>query len=545
MAHSSIAEESFVTALQSCLPQVLPEFLAQRRWFGGKARRIRAIEIADVVPVHWSSFRAYLVLVQVSYDGGTNDTYDIPLVRVRGGGTQGIQDSASVLRFRHESLPEEIVLVDALSDEQFLSCLLDAIAQGAVFCGARGEVRAVSTNAFAALWQPAQGPLLPSLMKAEQSNSSVAYGQRLVLKIFRRVEEGINPDLEIGLFLTEHSNFRNVPPVAGHLEYLSQGGSRTALGVLQGYVANQGDAWQFTLRALSEYYEKAQTRTLAASEIPRDSILGSADRAIPEQAGRRIGPYLEAAALLGRRTAELHVALASAGENPAFTPQSPTEAAQHSLAASAIDLMTANFGLLRRLKNEMPDPIRREADKVLSLEDTARQRFQRFAGLPLSAMLIRIHGDYHLGQVLFTGSDFVIVDFEGEPARSLDERRKKRSPLQDVAGMLRSFHYAAYAPLLHQAIDQRLDEGVQGLAPWACYWQRWVSTAFLKTYLEVSRNAQFISQSREELALLLDLCLLDKAVYELGYELNNRPSWVRIPLEGIWQLLRDPSEATW
>jgi trehalose synthase-fused probable maltokinase len=542
MANSSIPEDSLLTALHRGLPRILPEFLVCRRWFGGKARRIRAVEVSDVVPVCRQAFRGYLVLVQVRYDTGTDDTYDIPLVRVPGGMPQRIPDSSSLLTFRHESISEDIVLADALSDEQFLGCLLGAIAQNTTFPGARGEVRALSTSALDALWQPAQGPLAPSLMKSEQSNSSVVYGQRLVLKIFRRVEPGINPDLEVGLFLTERSSFQNVPPVAGRLEYLSKEGARTSLGVLQGYVANQGDAWQFTLRALTEYYEKAQARTLAASEIPRDPILALADRAIPEEAGRHIGPYLEAAALLGRRTAELHIALASAGEDPAFTPQRLTEAEQQALMISATDLMTANFGLLRRFKDEMPDSIRRETDKVLSLEGNAGQRFQRLAGLRLSAMLTRIHGDYHLGQVLFTGSDFVIIDFEGEPARSLEERRKKRSPLQDVAGMLRSFHYAAYAPLLQQETGQRLDERVQALRPWAYYWQRWVSATFLKTYLEVSRNAQFIPQSREELALLLDLYLLDKAVYELGYELNNRPSWVRIPLEGISQLLLDTSQ---
>ncbi len=154
-------------------------------------------------------------------------------------------------------------------------------------------------------------------------------------------------------------------------------------------------------------------------------------------------------------------------------------------------------------------------------------------------MLTRIHGDYHLGQVLFTGSDFIIIDFEGEPARSLAERRRKRSPLQDVAGMLRSFHYAAYAPLLQQSSHQRLrEEDLQALGKRAQYWQKWVSATFLKTYLEVCGDAIFIPKGREELALLLDVHLLDKAIYELGYELNNRPLWVRIPLDGISQLLQ-------
>jgi maltose alpha-D-glucosyltransferase/alpha-amylase len=548
MAESSRTEDPFVTALHKHLPQVLPEFLAGRRWFGGKARRMRAVEVLDVVPVDRQALPGYLVLVRVSHDTGTDDIYDVPLVRLPAGAPASIPDPASILTFRHEAASEDIMLVDALSDDPFLACLLDAIAKGATFPGTRGEVRGVSTKALATLWQPPRGPLAASLMKAEQSNSSVVYGQRFVLKIFRRVEEGINPDLEIGLYLTEHTSFQNVPAVAGHLEYLSADGARTSLGELQGYVANQGDAWQFTVRALAEYYEKArQAGSLAANEVPQESILALAELSIPAGVERRIGPYLESAALLGRRTAELHMALASARKDPAFTPAPLSEAEQQAFATSALQLVTTNFGLLRfegrgHMKVEMPDPVRRKANTVLSLEGNARQHFQRFAGRKLSAMLTRIHGDYHLGQVLFTGDDFVLIDFEGEPARSLEERRQKRSPLQDVAGMLRSFHYAAYAPLL-QSTGQGLDEDLQALGRWAYYWQKSVSAAFLKTYLEVSRDAQFIPQSREELAFLLDAYVLDKAVYELGYELNNRPSWLRIPLEGIAQLLLGPGEA--
>jgi maltose alpha-D-glucosyltransferase/alpha-amylase len=543
MVDSSIAEESFVAVLHSYLPGVLPEFLRHRRWFGGKARRIHAVEVSDVVPVHYRAFHAYLVLAQVSYDTGPADTYDIPLVRLGSGTSQIPSDNASVLTFRPEQMSEEIVLADAMSDERFLNCLLDAIVQNAAFSGSGGELRAVSTNAMAALWQPEQGPLAPALMRAEQSNTSVVYGQCLVLKIFRRVEQGINPDLEIGLFLTEHSSFRNVPTVAGHIEYLSKQGTRTSLGVLQGYVPNQGDAWELTLRALTEYYDQArQTGSLAASEIPQASLLSMAEQPIPERASQRIGPYLESAALLGQRTAELHLALASAREYPAFEPQRMSEAEQKAFATSAMNLVTANFSLLRQYKLRQPkgdllEPIQREADRVLSLESTALRRFQRFGERKLSAELTRIHGDYHLGQVLFTGSDFVLIDFEGEPARTLEDRRKKRSPLQDVAGMLRSFHYAAYAPLLQQG---RSDEELQFFGPWAYFWQKWVSAAFLRAYLEVSRNAPFVPQSREDLTLLLDAYIVDKAVYELGYELNNRPSWIGIPLEGISQLLQDP-----
>jgi maltose alpha-D-glucosyltransferase/alpha-amylase len=260
---------------------------------------------------------------------------------------------------------------------------------------------------------------------------------------------------------------------------------------------------------------------------------------VPALVRQRIGPYLESAALLGRRTAELHLALSSAREDPAFIPQPLSEAEQQTQATSAMDLLATNLGLLRRLKVGMPAHLRAEADKVLDLENQARQRFRTFHERELSIAFTRIHGDYHLGQVLFTGTDFVIIDFEGEPARSLTERRRKRSPLQDVAGMLRSFHYAAYAPLLQQATGAEVNERLKALGPGADYWQIWVSAIFLGTYLEVAQDAPFIPRSREDLALLLDAYILDKAVYELGYELNNRPTWVQIPLEGISRLLLD------
>lgn len=531
-------EDVVLAALKSGLPAALPQFLTKQRWFGGKARAIRSVEISDIVPFFSGTLRSFFILAQVEYASGSAETYDILLVRAPELTTQS---DASLLRIQSENLNHEILFKDALTDEVFLTGLLDAIANGLTWRGARGQVRAIFTPALTSLWPASQGPLRPVLMNAEQSNSSVVYEKRLVLKIFRRLEEGRNPDLEIGSFLTAKTSFRNVPPLAGHVEYLNEAGNSTALAILQGYVANQGDAWRFTLKSLAEYYENApRLGALGANHLPGEPLLTLSGEAIPDEAKRRIGPYLEAAALLGRRTAELHLALASVPEEPDFAPQPFTAADRQAVANSALQLLTANFALLRRLRNDMPDHVRDEADNVLKLEEVARRRFQLLTGLKSSATITRIHGDYHLGQVLYTGDDFVIIDFEGEPARPLEERRRKRSPLQDVAGMLRSFHYAAYAPLLQQESSTRSpQEELQILAHEARYWQKWVSAAFLKTYLEFTRNSIFIPQDREELALLLDVYLLDKAIYELGYELNNRPSWVRIPLDGIAQLLHD------
>jgi maltose alpha-D-glucosyltransferase / alpha-amylase len=538
MPTNSSPEDPFLAALRNSLPVALPQFLIRQRWFGGKARTIFSVEVLDIIPFDSATLRSYLILAKVNYTSGPAETYDIPLVRAAHGPGQ-LSDS-SLLRVRARNFPDEIVLKDALTDESFLAHLLDVVANGVAVGGTRGQVRAVSTSALDSIWQPSQGLLKPSVMSAEQSNSSVVYEKRLVLKIFRRLEQGLNPDLEIGSFLTGRTSFRNVPPLAGFLEYLSETGARTALGILQGYIANEGDAWQFTLQALAEYYGEAQrSGSLGSSEVHPSPLLLLCRQTLPDKARHRIGSYLDSAALLGRRTAELHLALASDQKDPDFAPQAFSDVELRALANSAVQLLTANFDLLGRLKDKMPDHSREDAESALRLEERARGRLQLLAGRRISAMVIRIHGDYHLGQVLFTGSDFVIIDFEGEPARPLAERRKKRSPLQDVAGMLRSFHYAAYAPLLHDNGKKLPPETLQDLGDWAQYWQRWVSVTFLKTYLEVSGNANFIPKDREDLALLLDLYLLDKAVYELGYELNNRPSWVRIPLDGISQLLQN------
>ena len=532
MSIYSSPDKSFIESLQIHLPSALPEFLLQQRWFGGKARAIRSVEISDIVPL---GSLAYLTLARIHYASGPEDTYAIPLIRAS-------KEPAPPFLTIPQNSVEAIFLKDALTDEQFLTQLLEAIGNNISLPGIRGQIRAISTSALPSLLQPSQGPLKPSIMRTEQSNSSVAYENRLMLKLFRRVAEGINPDLEMAAFLTEKTSFRNVPLLAGSLEYWSESGARTSLGILQGYIANQGDAWQFTLKALADYYGKAlRWPGLGADEMPSAPLLSLCRQPIPDEARQRIGTYLDSAALLGRRTAELHLALASPTEDPNFTPEPFSETDQQAFVNSALQLSSANFDLLRRLKDGMPDHARNESERILKLEESSRRRFQLAAGLKTSAMMTRIHGDYHLGQVLFTGSDFVIIDFEGEPARPLAERRKKRSPLQDVAGMLRSFHYAACAPLLQNDGKNLAAENIQLLGEWAQYWQKWVSATFLKTYLEVAGNAIFIPKGREELALLLDVYLLDKAVYELGYELNNRPTWVHIPLDGISQLLHpDP-----
>ena len=524
--------DEFQSQMRNGLVAVIPEFLASRRWFGGKARTVRAIEVSDIIPLTSAPSRAFLTLIRVIYAAGSSETYSVPLILKSPEET--IPAGAFPLTVKLPSEPEASVLYDAVLNESFLEFLLQAVARGSTFSGTGGEVTAVHTAALSSLWRSSQERLQPALMNAEQSNTSVIFGKRLVLKIFRRLEEGINPDVEVGTFLTEGSRFSHSPAMAGHLQYASTAGRSSSLGIVQAFVPNEGDAWKFTLGALASYYDGKTNDPIEPDQTPPDGLLARASQPLPAHARERIGEYLQFTELLARRTAELHLALSSASGDPAFYPEPFTSADLGVFSQSALDLLNQTFELLREKQKTLPEDIREHAARVLALEEEAVRRLRSLLQMGITAMRTRIHGDYHLGQVLFTGTDFVIIDFEGEPARSLSERRAKRSPLQDVAGMLRSFHYAAYAPLLGSPSGP---QNVQTRSQWADYWQAWVCATFLRTYLNISGNAGHIPHNKVELQALLDAYLLEKAIYELKYELNNRPQWLAIPLEGIVHLL--------
>jgi maltose alpha-D-glucosyltransferase/alpha-amylase len=442
---------------------------------------------------------------------------------------------------RGKDTDSEAILYPPLRDPEVQRALLEAVARRRRFKGQAGEIYATPTRAFRELAAAGISSLEPSLLRAEQSNTSIVYGDRFILKLFRRVEEGINPDLEIGRFLTERTSFRNLPPVAGAFEYRRGRQSPMTLAILHAYVANEGDAWQYTLDTLSRYFEQAVAQPCDPGEVPvpPGETLALLDQQIPQRAAEMIGTYLESARLLGMRTAELHLALASVPEDPDFAPEPFSALYQRSIYQSMRGTAAQALDLLRKRWKDFGEEVREKARRVLELEPEVQRRFRAISEQKITAMRMRFHGDYHLGQVLYTGKDFVIIDFEGEPARPLSERRIKRSPLRDVAGMLRSFHYAVYMALnTHLSGGSLRPESEAVLEAWARCWQRWVSSAFLRAYLETSAKAPFVPQTREELRVLLNAFLVEKACYELGYELNNRPDWVRLPLLGLLQLLQ-------
>jgi maltose alpha-D-glucosyltransferase/alpha-amylase len=376
----------------------------------------------------------------------------------------------------------------------------------------------------------------PVVMGTEQSNTSVRFGDRLVLKLIRKLSPGVNPDLEIGRLLTE-KRFAHCAPTAGAIELRLDQDEPMTVAILQGFVPNQGDAWSYAVNRLESYFAAALGQELPA--LPASFPVSLLDEAPPGPAAELIGDFLDSARLLGRRTAEMHLCLGSEEKLPEFRPETFSKLYQRALYQSMRSLAGKALPLLRWQFNRLPEGLRPLAVWVMEHENELMNRFRELLESRISTLRIRCHGDYHLGQVLFTGSDFVIIDFEGEPGRPITERRIKRSALRDVAGMLRSFHYAAYAALVRRAKNGSSAGTREALEHWAEFWQRWVGAEFLKSYLQEAAGGRLVPGSREELRVLLRALLLEKAVYELSYELNNRPDWVGIPLRGIRQLLSE------
>jgi maltose alpha-D-glucosyltransferase/alpha-amylase len=354
----------------------------------------------------------------------------------------------------------------------------------------------------------------------------------------------MNPDVEIGRFLTTHALFSHVPPLAGWIEYRVGRGESKNIALLQGFVPNQGDAWQFTLGELHRYFESAATKSGPAPAAPKALVELLALTEPDPLAAELMAPYLDSARQMGQRVAELHLALASNSDDPDFAPEPYSALYQRSTYQSMQNLLAQLMRMLNSHHLLIPKELRGEAQNIASRQREITARFEAFLSCRTTVVRMRCHGDLHLGQILHTGKDFVIIDFEGEPARTLSERRLKRSALRDVAGMLRSFSYAALSSMIEQLKIGALGKvDFASMEPWANFWQAWSSWAFLRGYLAAAAHAPFVPKSNDELRILLDAFMLDKAIYELGYELNNRPDWLLIPLRSIAQLLgREPSK---
>jgi len=530
---------------RSSLERVLPSFLARNRWYAGKARTIRSIETLDVVPVSTNRSRtqAFVVLAQVEYTSGEPETYVLPLAVASAARAEELladHPNCGVAWVESRQGGERLFLHDAMVDPGFMAGALDAVRRRRSFSSlGNAELRASTTPWLRRALDGATADELPvQHIGAEQSNSSSIFGNRIVMKMFRRAQEGVNPDLEIGRYLTE-AGFPHTAPLLGALEYVRGPRSEPrTIAVAYGYVPNEGDAWNYTQDQLSIFYESA-VRTIPEplTDLPAWPTDLTADEPVPDEVAEAIGPFLDSAELLGRRTAELHRVLTE-GDGEGFAPEPFTTLYQRSVYQSMRAQVRPTLSLVRRSLGSLEESVRELAEGLLEREHDIVERFSAVRGHLIDVSRIRIHGDYHLGQVLHAGRDFVIIDFEGEPSRSPTERRIKRSAVVDVAGMIRSFQYATAAGL--RTMEERgmvRPEAREEMARRGRVWEHHVTWQFLRGYLDEAGDAPFVPSDPADMQTLLVAYTLEKALYEVRYELNNRPGWADIPLRGVQQLL--------
>ncbi len=552
---SGALDSLFQGRAKRSLEQALKPYLRRHRWFAGKARKIRHVELLDYFPIGPNGNAPIrLLLVRVDYLEGEPDMYLVPVIFApseQAANILGDHPAAGILCIETGDAKDARTLCEATWEAAFWESMLEAISERRSIRGQKGGISAVHTKAFRRVFTGVGGRP-PHVHGGEQSNTSAIFDDQVILKLFRRVHPGINPDFEVGRHLTERVPTPHVPAVAGALEYRRENSEPMSLAILHEFIANSGDAWVYTLDELGRYIERVQSeQTLEPQELEQLLAAASPEASLdfvtlaaetpPPIAYKLIGGYLESAELLGKRTAELHLALAAEQEDPAFAPQPFSKLYQRSLYQSMRSLARRSIELLRRQLDELPEETVPLAERVLALENKVLSSYQDLLKRKISASRIRCHGDYHLGQVLYTGKDFVIIDFEGEPERALGERRIKTSPMRDVAGMIRSLHYASHAARLKETPGlTRTQESPLTLTQWLQFWYTWSAAVFVRSYLAEAQQGAILPQEDEEWGILLRAYVLDKAFYELQYELNNRPHWAPIPLEGILSLISGP-----
>jgi maltose alpha-D-glucosyltransferase/alpha-amylase len=386
------------------------------------------------------------------------------------------------------------------------------MAQPREIATAQGKLEFSPTAAFHRLAGDDPRSLPAARPQGSSSNTIVVLGERLILKGYRRLRAGASPELEMGMYLTDTVHFANCAPLAGVLQYRDKDGEPCLLAMLQAYVANQGDGWTWSLEYLRRHLE--EHRTAPAADVPAANLHEG---------------YLAMIRVLAVRTAELHRALATPTKDAAFEPQPIAHADLEAYKQRATEEAKNALGLLKAHLNELTAPDREKANALLAARDEILKRIATCIASEPKGTKIRIHGDYHLGQVLLTRNDFILIDFEGEPGHSLEERRAKQSPLRDLAGMLRSFSYVEHSALrnvVHSEVE------LAKLAPLARSWAVDVRSAFLSAYDAAVRGAALYDGLMPGTGLL-GLFELEKALYELRYEIGNRPAWAGIPLQGI------------
>ena len=513
--------------------RVLIPFMKKCRWFGGKAKVVSKVSVNKTIPVKVDGDTHFFGVIEVHYVQRLPELYFLPMAFLPSDSImERVEYTVQSVICRAEIQGKAGFIMDSSYDKLFRDFLFLSMGKETKIRDDDGGTLLFNSGVFAKI--DVHKEIDSKILKADQSNTAIIYNDQYFFKFYRKIENEINPEVEIVQFLSEHTTFRNSPRYAGSVEYQDNEGAVMVFGLLQEKVENQGESWSMSVDSVGRFYERVMAKAKAIKPpklINKASIkFEDAPDVIQEFIGRG---FYERMVRLGSRTAEMHLALASNASNPAFAPENFTANYQRSLYSSLRKLVKDRFSMLEATLHKLAPEVQEFAKTVLALENGIMECFSEVYQLKIKTSKIRIHGDYHLGQVLFTGKDFVIIDFEGEPGLSFSERRLKKSALKDVAGMMRSIHYAAFGKILLN--ENYRDRDLEFLEGWAEQWQHYVSRFYLGAYMERMNMGTVLS---EEDDILIRTFLLEKAIYELGYELNGRPDWTIIPLRGIHYIMK-------
>ncbi|TVR83709.1 MAG: maltose alpha-D-glucosyltransferase [Rhodospirillales bacterium] len=501
--------------------RILPEYMPTRRWFGAKGQSIQSVTLTDETVVPDGRFGFLMALFDVAFQDGSNQRYHVPLATAWETATDDPLSRLQSFTLARVRTGNRVgVLYDGLADAPFTAAVLRAIRNGTeIGTASGGRIAFRPTNAFAAVEFPEDVGI--DRLSGEQSNTSMRIGEQGILKVYRRIQPGVHPEIEMGRFLTDVAGYANAPATLASVELTGADGEPTALAIMHAFVRNQGDGWEFTRGYLDRFLRDIEV-------VPEE------ERAVDQESQHDL--FRNLATTLGTRIGELHLALAVETDDPAFRTE-PAGAddflawgdlvrEQADKAKSALDRASASQNL--------PDAVQAPVDGLLARWSEIDAAISRLQPTALDVHKSRFHGDLHLGQVVVVREDFYVLDFEGEPVRPLSERRAKHSPMRDVAGMIRSFDYAGWSVLLDHALASPVTESLEQAVT---TWQAMAEGSFITAYRETVAGCPTIPGDDDGFRQLLDLFQLEKALYEICYEAANRPDWLKIPVQGVLRLI--------
>jgi maltokinase len=507
------------------LSDVLEEYIVKQRWYGGKSSKLKYIELAEYFRIQQNEEVYYGLILEVNFKEAFFQHYFIPIAFVSDE-TFAKDDRILPLSIQNQ----EGFIIDAINLEAFRKVVFERILTAAPVDKTRVQYH--KSSIFSDCRYESS-----RFMGMEQSNTSIVYNEKYVLKFFRRIYADRNPDYEMSRFLSETKDFKNTPAYLGSVQIKDHDNVNITIALMQEMVPNQGDAWDYMLKELHKVFSNLEYKNINIDTLPQTELFLRLDiRDIPPQIIDWVGlNVFTKIQKLAQRTAEMHIALGSEFEDTAFTPTrfngDYTVWLKNRLLyqfQNRLNSVENNLHKLEGLALEL-------AQEFLEKKNEIRKRFVDFDWTKLKGERLRVHGDYHLGQILVKGDDFYILDFEGEPESTIRDRKVKQPPLKDVAGLFRSFHYAIYATIFNNL--EKYAHSQEELFKAGEILYQYLIGLFLGTYVVEIQNANINIGYQQERVFLLKYCLLEKAVYELGYELNSRPRWAVIPLKGISNII--------